>query len=80
VSTPAVHEYGLHTLYDLDALPEDGRRYELADRWLAELPASPWHDHGADGGASAIEAIESHIRSRSLPRRAYRQLIIQLPS
>lgn len=47
VSTPAVHEYGPYTLYDLDALPEDGKRYELADGWLTELSPSPWHDHGA---------------------------------
>lgn len=31
VSTPAVHEYGPYTLYDLDALPEDGKGHELAD-------------------------------------------------
>jgi Uma2 family endonuclease len=48
VSTPAVHEYGPYTLYDLDALPEEGKRYELADGWLTELSPSPWHDHGAD--------------------------------
>jgi Uma2 family endonuclease len=48
VSTPAVHEYGPYTLYDLDALPEDGKRYELADGWLTELSPSPWHDHGAE--------------------------------
>jgi Uma2 family endonuclease len=48
VSVPAVHEYGPYTLYDLDALPEDGKRYELADGWLTELPSSPWHDHAAD--------------------------------
>lgn len=48
MSTPAVHEYGPYTLYDLDALPEDGKRYELADGWLTELSSSPWHDHAAD--------------------------------
>jgi Uma2 family endonuclease len=48
VSTPAVHEYGPYTLYDLDALPEDGKRYELADGWLTELSPSPWGDHGAE--------------------------------
>jgi Putative restriction endonuclease len=47
VSVPAVHEYGPYTLYDLDALPEDGKRYELADGWLTELSPSPWHDHAA---------------------------------
>jgi hypothetical protein len=47
VSVPAVHEYGPYTLYDLDALPEDGKRCELADGWLTELSPSPWHDHAA---------------------------------
>jgi len=48
VSVPVVHEYGPYTLYDLDALPEEGKRYELADGWLTELSPSPWHDHAAD--------------------------------
>ena len=48
MSVPAVHEYGPYTLYDLDALPEDGKRYELADGWLTELSPSPWRDHAAD--------------------------------
>ncbi len=48
MTAPAVHEYGPYTLYDLDALPEDGKRYELADGWLTELSPSPWHDHAAD--------------------------------
>ncbi len=48
MSIPVVHEYGPYTLYDLDALPEDGKRYELADGWLTELSPSPWHDHAAD--------------------------------
>lgn len=48
MSVPAVHEYGPYTLYDLDALPEDGKRYELADGWLTELSPSPWHHHAAD--------------------------------
>lgn len=48
MSSPAVHEHGPYTLYDLDALPEDGKRYELADGWLTELSPSPWHDHAAD--------------------------------
>ncbi|GAA4240472.1 Uma2 family endonuclease [Actinomadura meridiana] len=39
--------HGPYTLYDLDALPEDGRRYELADGWLSELPGDLWHDHAA---------------------------------
>ena len=48
MSIPAVHEYGPYTLYDLDALPEDGKRFELGDGWLTELSPSPWHDHAAD--------------------------------
>lgn len=48
MSVPVVHKYGPYTLYDLDALPEDGKRYELADGWLTELSPSPWHDHAAD--------------------------------
>lgn len=48
MTTSAVREYGPYTLYDLDALPEDGKRYELADGWLTELSPSPWHDHAAD--------------------------------
>lgn len=48
MSAPAVHEYGPYTLYDLNALPEDGKRYELADGWLTELSPSSWHDHAAD--------------------------------
>lgn len=48
MSVPVVHEYGPYTLYDLDALPEDGKRFELADGWLTELSPSPWHDHAAD--------------------------------
>lgn len=48
MSIPAVHEYGPYTLYDLDALPDDGKCYELADGWLTELSPSPWHDHAAD--------------------------------
>jgi Uma2 family endonuclease len=48
VSVPVVHEYGPYNLYDLDALPEDGKRYELADGWLTELSPSPRHDHAAE--------------------------------
>ncbi len=48
MSVPAVHEYGPYTLYDLDALPEDGKSYELADGWLTELSPSPRHDHAAE--------------------------------
>jgi Uma2 family endonuclease len=48
MSVQVIHDYGPYTLYDLDALPEDGKRYELADGWLTELSPSPWHDHAAD--------------------------------
>ena len=48
MSIPAVHEYGPYTLYDLDAMPEDGKGHELADGWLTELSTSPWHDHAVD--------------------------------
>jgi Uma2 family endonuclease len=48
MNSPAVREYGPYTLYDLDAQPEDGKRYELAEGWLMELSPSPWHDHAAD--------------------------------
>ena len=48
MSISVAHEYGPYTLYDLDALPEEGKRYELADGWLTELSPSPWHDHSAD--------------------------------
>jgi Uma2 family endonuclease len=48
MSASVMHEYGPYTLHDLDALPEDGKRYELADGWLTELSPSPWHDHAAD--------------------------------
>ena len=44
MNSPAVHQYGTYTVYDLDALPGDGKRYELADGWLTELSPSPWHD------------------------------------
>lgn len=55
MSVPAVHEYGPYTLYDLDALPEEGKRYELADGWLTELSPSPWHDHAADRLKSILQ-------------------------
>lgn len=60
MSTPAVHEYGPYTLYDLDALPEDGKRYELADGWLTELSPSPWHDHGAERLKEILKAAAEH--------------------
>ncbi|WP_067812453.1 Uma2 family endonuclease [Actinomadura kijaniata] len=44
----AGHEHGPYTLYDLDALPDEGDRYELADGWLTELPGDLWHDNAAE--------------------------------
>ncbi|MFI6497365.1 Uma2 family endonuclease [Nonomuraea typhae] len=35
-------------MYDLDALPEDGKNHELADGWLFELSHSVRHDHAAE--------------------------------
>lgn len=48
MSVALAHDYGPYTLYDLDAMPDEGKRYELADGWLTELSPSPWHDHAAD--------------------------------
>ncbi|MEU5881865.1 Uma2 family endonuclease [Spirillospora sp. NPDC047279] len=48
VSSIVGHAHGPYTLYDLDAMPDDGRRHELADGWLTELPADMWHDHAAE--------------------------------
>jgi hypothetical protein len=41
VSVLVIHEYGPRARYDLDALPEDGKRYELADGWLTESSPAP---------------------------------------
>jgi hypothetical protein len=71
-----VHEYGPYTLYDLDALLEDGKRFELAGGWLTELSPSPWHDHAADWSPhpcteSMIERSTEDLTgySRSNPQR-----------
>jgi Uma2 family endonuclease len=67
VTSPVIHEYGPCTLYDLDALPEDGKRYELADGWLTELSTSPWHDNAADQlkdilkGAARQAGADAHV-------------------
>jgi hypothetical protein len=57
-----VPEYGPYTLHDLDALPEDGKRYELADGWLAELSPGPRHDHAA-------EQLKDILKEASATRR-----------
>lgn len=51
-----VHDYGPYTLYDLDAMPEEGKRYELVDGWLTELSPSPWHDHAAEQLKGVLKA------------------------
>ena len=61
MSTPAVDEYGPYTLYDLDALPEDGKRYELADGWLTELPPGPCQDHGAELLKEILKAAAEQV-------------------
>ncbi|MCM6776045.1 Uma2 family endonuclease [Nocardia sp. CDC159] len=42
------HPFGPYTIYDLDALPDEGKGYELADGWLIPLSPSPRHDMAAD--------------------------------
>ncbi|MCP2290384.1 Uma2 family endonuclease [Nocardia amikacinitolerans] len=42
------HTFGPYTVYDLDALPDEGKGYELADGWLIPLSPSPRHDMAAD--------------------------------
>ncbi|KZM69147.1 Uma2 family endonuclease [Nocardia terpenica] len=42
------HAFGPYTVYDLDALPDEGKGYELADGWLIPLSPSPRHDLAAD--------------------------------
>lgn len=42
------HAHGPYTVYDLDAQPDEGKGYELADGWLIPLSPSPRHDVAAD--------------------------------
>ncbi|MEV6767635.1 Uma2 family endonuclease [Nocardia sp. NPDC051030] len=63
------HTFGPYTVYDLDALPDEGKGYELADGWLIPLSPSPRHDMAADilrdrlrTAARAAEA-EVHIQA-----------------
>jgi Uma2 family endonuclease len=60
VSVAPVHDYGPYTIYDLDAMPEEGKRYELADGWLTELSPSPWHDHAADRLKDLLKDAAKH--------------------
>ncbi len=42
------HTFGPYTIYDLDALPDEGKGYELADGWLIPLSPSARHDMAAE--------------------------------
>ncbi|MEV5568836.1 Uma2 family endonuclease [Spirillospora sp. NPDC052269] len=48
MTAAAGQPHGPYTLYDLEELPEEGRRHELADGWLHELPGDLWHDNAAE--------------------------------
>jgi Uma2 family endonuclease len=48
VSVAYDHAFGPYTIYDLDALPDEGKGHELADGWLIPLSPSPRHDMAAD--------------------------------
>ncbi|MFG1999044.1 Uma2 family endonuclease [Spirillospora sp. NPDC048911] len=60
MSSTVGHPHGPYTLYDLDAMPEDGRRYELADGWLTELPGDLWHDHAAERLKEILKEAARH--------------------
>lgn len=64
------HSYGPYTIYDLDALPDEGKGYELADGWLIPLSPSPRHDVAADNLRSII---------RDAARAAGAQVYVQAP-
>lgn len=42
------HTHGPYTVADLDALPDEGKGYELADGWLLPLSPNPRHDIAAN--------------------------------
>ncbi|WP_157244506.1 Uma2 family endonuclease [Nonomuraea typhae] len=48
MSVAPIHDFGPYTIYDLDAMPDEGKRFELEDGWFRELSPSTWHDHAAD--------------------------------
>ncbi|MEU6580720.1 hypothetical protein [Nocardia sp. NPDC046763] len=52
--------FGPYTVYDLDALPDEGKSYELADGWLIPLSPSPRHDMAAE--AARASAAKVHIQ------------------
>ena len=58
-----------YTIADLDGLPEDGRRYELADGWLLVSPmARRRHQWGAERLGDVLKAAcPPHLAVFSLP-------------
>ncbi len=58
-----------YTLADLDAFPEDGRRYELADGWLVVSPmARRLHQIGCKALGAALErSCPDHLYVFPLP-------------
>lgn len=62
--------FGPYTVYDLDALPEEGKGYELADGWLIPLSPSPRHDMAAD-------ILRDLLRSAA--RKAGAKVYVQAP-
>ena len=58
-----------YTIADLDDLPEDGRRFELADGWLLVSPmARRRHQAGCDGIGDALKAAcPPHLSVFPLP-------------
>lgn len=49
---------GPYTVSDLDALPEEGKGYELVHGWLIELSPSMLHDHVAE---RLKESLRPHV-------------------
>ncbi|WP_429418545.1 Uma2 family endonuclease [Nocardia sp. GAS34] len=64
------HVFGPYTIYDLDAMPDEGKGYELADGWLIPLSPSPLHDRVAD-------ALRDYFRAAA--RSAGAKVYIQAP-
>jgi Uma2 family endonuclease len=70
VSVAHDHAFGPYTVYDLDALPDEGKGYELADGWLIPLSPSPRHDVAAD-------ILCNHLRTAA--RAAGAKVHVQAP-
>lgn len=70
------HGFGPYTVYDLDALPDEGKGYELADGWLIPLSPSPRHDMAADilrdRLRDAARAAGAKVGHRAAPRQRAR--------